>query len=128
MDPSKPSEYTHSIEAKTMHFMRTTYTLRTGLLLDAVLFAIHAENPYAQHENQRRADTRSTARPERRANSTAESELFLCKTPTGASRTSEGGRFQDGWFHVIWKWNRSRPICAWECGIGMGWVGKSTSQ
>ena len=28
------------------------------------------------------------------------------------------------WLHVIWKWNKS--MCAWECGIRMGWVGKST--
>ena len=48
------------------------------------------------------------------------------KSPTGASRTSEGGWFQDGWLHVIWKWNKS--ICAWECGIMMGWMGKTTSQ
>ena len=31
-------------------------------------------------------------------------------------------RFQDGWLHVIWKWNKS--ICAWEYGIRVGWVGK----
>ena len=35
-------------------------------------------------------------------------------------------RFQDGWLHVIWKWNKS--ICAWEYGIRVGWVGKSTNQ
>ena len=33
-----------------------------------------------------------------------------------------GGRFQDGWLRVIWKWNKS--ICAWECGIGWGGWGK----
>ena len=32
-------------------------------------------------------------------------------------------RFQDGWLHVIWKWNKS--ICAWEYG---GVDGESTSQ
>ena len=37
IDASKPSEYTHSVEAKTVHFMRTMYTLHTCLLLDAVL-------------------------------------------------------------------------------------------
>ena len=45
---------------------------------------------------------------------------------TGASRTSMVARFQDGWLHVIWKWNKS--ICAWEYGIRVGWIGKSTSQ
>ena len=56
----------------------------------------------------------------------SDSDGLLCKTPTGASRTSKGGWFQDGWLHVIWKWNKS--MCAWECGIRMGWVGKSTIQ
>ena len=32
------------------------------------------------------------------------------------------GQFQDGWLHVIWKWNKS--ICAWEYGIMVGWIGK----
>ncbi|KAK2173075.1 hypothetical protein NP493_898g00016 [Ridgeia piscesae] len=32
------------------------------------------------------------------------------------------GRFQDGWFHVIWKWNKS--ICAWNVGLGWGGWGK----
>ena len=31
-------------------------------------------------------------------------------------------RFQDGWLHVIWKWNKS--ICAWENGLGWGGWGK----
>ena len=32
------------------------------------------------------------------------------------------GLFQDGWLHVIWKWNKS--ICAWEYGIRVGWMRK----
>ena len=50
-----------------------------------------------------------------------DSDLLQCKTPTGVSRTSMDGRFQDGWLHVIWKWNKS--ICAWEYGIRVGWMG-----
>ena len=30
-------------------------------------------------------------------------------------RTSTVCRFQDGWLHVIWKWDKGR--CAWEMGI-----------
>ena len=50
------------------------------------------------------------------------SDLLKCKTPTGASCISTEGRFQDGWLHVIWKWNKS--VCAWKYGIRVGGWGK----
>ena len=31
--------------------------------------------------------------------------------------------FQDGWLHVIWKWNKS--VSAWEYGIMVGVDGKT---
>ena len=51
--------------------------------------------------------------------------IFYCAKSLMGQQALVVGRFQDGWLHVIWKWNNG--VCAWEYRIRVERVEKHRS-